>query len=194
MYNERPYRRPYRNTIGGIAAGIFIICLAVAIFLGGVSGHWFLPILFVGLAFASLIGSFSSYDHKAAYGGLQGFVWLLGLALCFWIGFWPWILLPLGVSIILGALAAPIMGGMRGSVFPPANQPYPPPYQPGQPYQPYQPGQPLPPYQQGQPYQPDQPYQPGQPPQQYQQGNQPPQQAPGPHQEVEQQHQTEQQS
>ena len=147
MYDERRYRKPYRNAIGGIAAGIFIICLAVAIFLGGVSGHWFLPILFVGLAFASLIGSFSSYDHRAAYGGLQGFVWLLGLALCFWIGFWPWILLPVGFSIILGALAAPIMGSMRSSVFPPTTQQYPPPY-------PYQPGQPLPPNQQSQPGEP----------------------------------------
>jgi len=157
MYDERRYRKPYKNPIGGIAAGIFIICLAVAIALGTLSWHWFLPILFVGLAFASLIGAFSSYDHKAAYGGLQGFVWLLGLALCFAIGFWPWILLPLGVSIILGALAGPIMSGMRSSVLPPANQQYPPPYQP------YQPGQPWPPYQQGQPGQPYQPYQPGQP-------------------------------
>jgi hypothetical protein len=188
MYDERRYRKPYRNAIGGIAAGIFIICLAVAIFLGGVSGHWFLPILFVGLAFASLIGSFSSYDHRAAYGGLQGFVWLLGLALCFWIGFWPWILLPLGFSIILGALAAPIMGSMRSSVIPPTTQQYPPPYpyQPGQPYQPYQPGQPLPPYQQGQPYQPGQPLPPYQ---QSQPEEQAPEQAPAASQEGEPQHQ-----
>ena len=145
MYNEKPYRRPYRNVIGGVAAGLFIIGLAVAIFLGGVNGNWFLPILFVGLAFASLIGAFSSYDRKAAYGGLQGFVWLLGLALCFVIGFWPWILLPIGCSIILGALAAPIMSGMHKAGYPPANPQYPPPYQP---YQPYQPGQPYQPAEQ----------------------------------------------
>lgn len=162
MYN----RKPYRNAIGGVAAGIFIIGLAVAIALGGISGPWFLPILFVGLAFAALIGAFSSYDQKAAYGGLQGFVWLLGLALCFAIGFWPWILLPIGVSIILGALAAPIMGGMRKAGYPPAYQQYPPPYQP---YQPYQTGQPYQPYQPGQPYQSGQPYQPGQPLPPYQQ-------------------------
>ena len=147
MYNENPYRKPYRNAIGGVAAGIFIIGLAVAISLGAISGHWFLPIFFGGLAFASLIGAFSSYDHKAAYGGLQGFVWFLGLALCFVIGFWPWILLPLGFSVILGALAAPIMSGMRSTVFPPANQQYPPPYQPYQPLPPYQPAQPIQPYQ-----------------------------------------------
>ena len=199
MYNEKPYRRPYRNVIGGVAAGLFIIGLAVAIFLGGINGNWFLPILFVGLAFASLIGAFSSYDRKAAYGGLQGFVWFLGLALCFVIGFWPWILLPIGCSIILGALAAPIMSGMHKAGYPPANPQYPPPYQP---YQPYQPGQPYQPYQPGQPYQSGQPYQPGQPLPPYQQGQpgqpyqpaeQPSQQAPVPSQEGEPQHQPVQQ-
>ncbi len=150
MYNEKPYRTPYKNPIGGIAVGILIICLAVAIYLGVLNWTWFLTILFVGLALAALIGAFSSYDPKAAYGGLQGFVWLLGLALCFAIGFWPWILLPLGVSIMLGALAVPIMNSMRRSVFPPANQQYPPPYQP------YQPGQPMP-WQQVQPGQASQP-------------------------------------
>ena len=120
MYNEKPYRTPYKNPIGGIAVGILIIGLAVAIYLGVPNWTWFLTILFVGLALSALIGGFSSYDPKAAYGGLQGFVWLLGLALCFAIGFWPWILLPLGVSIILGALAVPIMESMRRSVFPPA--------------------------------------------------------------------------
>ncbi len=188
MYNENPYRRPYRNAMGGVAAGIFIIGLAVAIFLGAISGQLFLPILFVGLAFASLIGAFSSYDHRAAYGGLQGFVWLLGLALCFAIGFWPWILLPIGFSMILGAFAAPIMSGMRSSAFPPANQQYPPPYQPHQPVQPYQP------YQSGQTYQPGQPlppYQPAQPVQPYQPAEQPSQPVPvtsqeGEHQPVQQ--------
>jgi hypothetical protein len=163
MHNEKPYRTPYKNPIGGIAVGILIICLAVAIYLGVLNWTWFLTILFVGLALCALVGGFSSYDPKAAYGGLQGFVWLLGLALCFATSFWPWILLPLGVSIILGALAVPIMESMRRSVYPPANPQYPPPYQPGQPYQPYQPGQPWPPYQQGQPYQPYQQAQPGQP-------------------------------
>ena len=157
MYNETPARTPYKNPIGGIAVGIFIIGLAVAIYLGVLNWTWFLTILFVGLALSALIGGFSSYDPKAAYGGLQGFVWLLGLALCFAIGFWPWILLPLGVSIMLGAVAVPIMESMRRSVFPPANRHYPPTYQP------YQPGQPWPPYQQGQPGQPYQPYQTSQP-------------------------------
>jgi hypothetical protein len=137
MYENRHYqsRKPYQNSLGVLAVGIFLIALAVAIFLGSVTWHIFLPILFVGLAFASLLGSFSSYQHKTAYSGLHGFVWLLGLALCFAIGFWPWILLPLGVSMILGALAAPVMGGLsRGlpPTYPPSRSP--------QPYQPYQQG------------------------------------------------------
>lgn len=161
MYDNRQYRhrKPYQNSLGGLAVGIFLIALAVAIFLGSVTWHIFLPILFVGLAFASLLGAFSSYQHKAAYGGLQGFVWLLGLALCFAIGFWPWILLPIGISMMLGALAVPVMGGLSRGL-PPVYPPYQAPYQPGQPYQPYQP---------------------------YQQGDQPPQQAAGTPQESEQQ-------
>ncbi len=171
MYDNRLNRRLYRNAIGGVVAGIIVICLAVAIYLGAFSGNWFLPILFVALAFAALVGCLTASDRKVAYGGLYGVVWFLGLALCFWIGFWPWILLPVGFSIILGALAAPILSGVRNVSYPPANQQYPSPYQP---YQPYQPGQPLPPYQ---------------PPQQSEQGNQPLQQEAGTHQEVEQQHQ-----
>ena len=135
MYENRHYRKPYQNPLGGLAGGIFIIALALAIFLGGIGWNVFLPILFVGLAFASLLGAFSSYNHKTAYGGLHGFVWLLGLALCFAIGFWPWILLPVGVSMMLGALAAPVIGGLNRGL-PPTYPPYQAPYQPGQPYQP----------------------------------------------------------
>jgi hypothetical protein len=174
MYDNRHNRRIYGSAIGGIIAGVLIICLAVAIFLWGFSATWFLPILFLCLALASLIGCITATDRKAAYGSLYGVVWFLGLALCFWINFWPWILLPVGFSIILGALAAPILGAMRNGSYPPANQQYPPTYQP---YQPYQPGQPLP------------PYQPYWPPQQSEQGNQEVQQESGTEQEVEEQHQ-----
>jgi hypothetical protein len=180
MYDNRSNGRIYRNAIGGIIAGIFVICMAVAIFFWGFSANWFLPILFLGLGLASLIGCITASDRKAAYGSLYGVVWFLGLAFCFWIGFWPWILLPVGFSIILGALAVPILGVMRNESYPPANQQYPPTYQPNQPYQP---GQPLPPYQS------NPPYQPYWPPQQSEQGDHELQQEPGTQQEVEQQHQ-----
>jgi hypothetical protein len=171
MYNDRSNVRIYRNAIGGVIAGIFIICLAVAIYLWGFSADWFLPILFLGLGLASLIGSFTSPNRKAAYGSLYGVVWFLGLSLCFWIGFWPWILLPVGFSIILGALAAPILGAMRNGNYPPANQQYPATYQPYQPYQSLLPQQPY------------------WSPQQEEQGNQELHQEQDTQQEVEQQHQ-----
>ena len=171
MYNDGSKVRSSLNAMGGIITGIFIICMAVAIYLWGFSADWYLPILFLVLGLASLIGCFTAPNHKAAYGSLYGVVWFLGLSLCFWIGFWPWILLPVGFSIILGALAAPILGATRKESYPPANQQYP------STYQPYQPYQPLPP---------QQPYW---SPQQSEQGDQELQQEQGTQQEVEQQHQ-----
>ena len=132
MYNNGSHVRIYRDAMGGIIAGIFVICLAVAIFLGGFSTNWFLPVLFLGLGLASLIGCITAPNRKTAYGSLYGVVWFLGLSFCFWIGFWPWILLPVGFSIILGALATPILGALRNGSYPPANQQYPPTYQPYQ--------------------------------------------------------------
>lgn len=158
----RQMRRRYRNPMGGLAVGIFIIGLAFAIYFSSfIGGNLFLPILFAGLAFCALFGAASSGDPRGLYGGLQGFTWLMGLALCFLIGFWPWILLPVGVSIILGALYSPITTGISNTGFmsmPQANQP--------------------PPQQYQQPYQPP-----------YQEGYQPPPQAPGAYQEGGQQYQ-----
>ncbi len=167
-YNRRMNR--YRNPMRGLAVGIFFIGLAFAIYFSNTFGLSFLAIFFAGLAICSLIGAASSGNPRALYGGLHSFTWLMGLALCFWIGFWPWILLPVGVSIILGALYNPITSGINSSGFmttPPPLQQY---QQPQQPYQPYQQGyQPPPPapgtYQEG-----GQQYQyPPQPKQQYDQ-------------------------
>ena len=134
-YDRRQMRHRYRNPLGGLAVGIFIIGLAFAFYFSNISGwNLFLPILFAGLAFVSLFGAASSGHPQSIYGGLQGFTWLMGLALCFLIGFWPWILLPLGVSIILGALYNPITTGIRNTGFmvvPPANQSPPPQQAPG---------------------------------------------------------------
>jgi hypothetical protein len=160
-YYRRQYRRQYRNPLRGVAAGIFIIGLAFAFaFSHSFGGNLFLPILFLGLAFCSLLGSASSLNPRGIYGGLQSFTWLAGLALCFVIGFWPWILIPVGVSMILGALYTPIITGLVGAGFLAAMQP----------------NQPPPQYQQP-------PY-----PQEYQQGYQPQQQAPGTYQEGGQQY------
>jgi hypothetical protein len=178
MYDDRYTRRynrrmnRYRNPMRGLATGIFFIFLAFAFYFSNSfnNSHLFLPILFAGLAFVSLFGAASSGNPRGIYGGLYPFVWLLGLALCFLIGFWPWILLPIGACLILGALYNPITTGLASSGFM-ANQPPPQQYQQtNQPYQPYDQGyQPPPPapgtYQEG-----GQQYQyPPQPKQQYDQ-------------------------
>ncbi len=185
MYDDRYYRRQmrrrYRNPLGGLAVGIFIIGLAFAFYFSNTfGGNLFLPILFAGLAFVSLFGSASSGNPQGIYGGLQGFTWLMGLALCFLIGFWPWILLPVGVSIILAALYSPITTGINNTGFmagPQANQPPPQQYQ-----QPYQQGyQPPPQPQAPGPYEGGQQYQ--YPPQPKQEQDQP-QAQPPPQQEM----------
>jgi hypothetical protein len=84
---------------GGLAGGIFFFGLVAAI----LSGH-FLPVFLVALAICTLVGSLSSSKAQAIYGGFQGFVFFLGLAVCSVVGFWPWILVVLGIAAILGSL------------------------------------------------------------------------------------------
>ena len=143
-YNRRMNR--YRNPMRGIATGIFFIFLAFAFYFSNTfNSNLFLPIFFAGLALVSLIGAASSGNPRGIYGGLYPFVWLLGLALCFLIGFWPWILLPIGVCIILGALYNPITTGLSNSGLV-SDQPTPQQYQQtNQPYQPYEQGYQTPP-------------------------------------------------
>ncbi len=157
---RRANRRYYRSTLGGISGGVFFLGLALAFGLSSAfGGHLFLPIFFVGMALCALIGSATSMNPRGLYGGLQGFVFLIGLGICFLVGFWPWILVVLGVSCILGALYVPLTAGLMGAGIFAAmqndqqqyNQPYQPPAQPYQPpTQPYPQGQePYQSYQQG---------------------------------------------
>ena len=123
--------RNTRSFFGGISGGIVLIGLALSFALGGFN----LPIFFVALALAALVGSFSSHNPRGVYGGIQGFFWLLILALFFATGFnWIWFLVAAGISAILGALAQPIIAGLGGlTAFGMTRQ------QPPQPY--YQPPQ-----------------------------------------------------
>lgn len=113
-------RNAARSVFGGISGGFFLIGLAIAFWVSSqFNGDLFLPILFATLAFTSLFGSLSSLNPKAVYGSLYGFAWLLGLGILFLpgVGFWPWILVLVGISAIISACARPIIvffgGGIR---------------------------------------------------------------------------------
>jgi len=184
-------RNPAQSVFGGISGGIFLIGLAIAFWVSSqFSGDLFLPILFATLAFTSVFGSISSLNPKAVYGSLYGFVWLLGLGILFLpgVGFWPWILVLVGISAIISALARPIMVSFMGGIrIMSANQqpqsaaeykePQYPPYQEGyqpaeEPYQEenkqyqYPPSQPQPKYDQPQYEEPQVQYPQEMPPQQ----------------------------
>lgn len=158
MYNNKDDRRYRRyRTLSGLATGIFIISLAFAFYLSERFGwQLFVPILFAGGAFVSLFVAASSGNPRVIYGGLHSFTWLLSLGILFspWVSFWPWILIPVGVSVILGALYTPIVTWLYRSGL--VTNPPPPRY--------YQ--QPYPPYQD--------------PPEPKQQDNQPPAESPQP--------------
>ena len=100
MIAQKQYGRP-RKTVraavfGTLAGGIFFFGLAVAI----LSGH-FWPVFLAALAIGWLIGFLSWSNPQAVYVGSQGFVFFLCLAVCTVVGWWPWILVMLGISAIL---------------------------------------------------------------------------------------------
>jgi len=168
------YRNRRRNPVRRFLGLVILVIVMIAIFSGNVFGSgFFLPLLMVVLAFSTLIGSFFSLNPRGIYGGLQGFVWFLGLALCFALSsFWPWILLPIVISALLSILARPIIAALLGlGIFSALNmhRPVQPLYTP--PTQPYQP--PVQPYSLPQ----EQQYQ------AYNQGYQPPTQQPPSYQE-----------
>lgn len=142
-----------RNSVAnGVSGGIVILGVALALAFGGFN----LTIFFIALAIATLVSALGSLNPHRMYGSLQGFFWLLILALFFATDNWIWFLVGAGISAIMGALFKPIIASLMGlGLASMANQP------PQQPY--YQPSQPP-----QQPY-----YQPSQ--QSYEQGYRPPQ-------------------
>src|SRR5581483_6514742 len=120
---------------GSLSSGLFFFGLAIAI----VSGH-FLPIWFITLGLCALVGSLSTDNRQANFGGFQGFVFFLGLTICSIFGWWPWILVTFGVSAVLGSWSGAIPKRSKQACVQP--QPL---YQPSsaqseQAYQPYQEG------------------------------------------------------
>lgn len=99
-----------RTITGGISSVIILIGLALAFVFGGFN----LPIFFIALAFAILIGSLGSSDPNNVYGGIHGFFWMLILSLFFITGSWIWFLGGAGISVLLAIMMCPILGALAG--------------------------------------------------------------------------------
>lgn len=144
------YRNPMRSIAGGLSGAIVLLGLALSFAFGGFN----LVIFFIALAFAVLIGSFSSLNPRGVSGGLIGAMWMIMLALFFATGSWLWFLVGAALSAIISAFIRPLTAFLLGlGIFGLAStnqQPQQPYYSPTSNQQPY-PSQPQQ-YQQG--YQP----------------------------------------
>lgn len=91
----------HRDEMGGAAGGILLVGIGV-IFLAGID---FFPWILVVIGLAGVPGSVAS---KGFWAGLQGAVWMIGLALLFaFDAFWPGILILVGLSMLAGSLVRP---------------------------------------------------------------------------------------
>jgi len=97
-------RDSVRSIASGISGAIVLLGLALAFALGGFN----LPVFFVALAFAVLVGSFGSLNPRGVFGALYGFFGLLILALYFATHSWLWFLVGAAIATLLSALAKPI--------------------------------------------------------------------------------------
>lgn len=70
--------RDRRSNANRIAAGIVILGLVLVVTTG--SGGLNVPIFFVALAFASLVGSLGTPNRASILGGMHAFIWLLVFA------------------------------------------------------------------------------------------------------------------
>ena len=97
--------KKYYETLSG---GIFLIGLGLLFLTRW--GIW--PWILVVIAFAQLPMLLA---RNQGWAGWQGFFWLVGLALLFASGhFWPWVLILVGVSILIGAITKDAAGSPFG--------------------------------------------------------------------------------
>ena len=97
-------KRGQKEALEGASGGIMLIGIGV-LFLVDEIDFW--PWILVVIGLASLPGSVA---RKGFWAGIQGFVWMVGLALLFATDtFWPGILILIGVSILAGAVVRPPM-------------------------------------------------------------------------------------
>ncbi|RAQ98327.1 hypothetical protein A4R35_22495 [Thermogemmatispora tikiterensis] len=122
----RAYRwqqRLYAGPLAGLGTVVMLITfagVAYALF----SGRWGLlfPLFFAGLAVSCL---FQSLARGRLIAGLNGFVWLLAIALLMVNGSWSWLLLALLFSIIISSLGSSLTGlfGVQGPTPTPVSPP-----------------------------------------------------------------------
>jgi hypothetical protein len=116
-----------RRASGGISAAIFILGLIFALSINPFN----LPIFFASMAFAILVGSFSSGKPGAVYGGIIGGMWMFILALFFVTHIWLLFLVGVLIIILMGTLFKPFISGLNRIPFTYThNQPNQPYYQP----------------------------------------------------------------
>jgi len=89
-----------RSTANRVAGGIALFGLILAFTTG--SGGPNVPIFFVALAFAALIGSLGTPNRASVLGGLHAFVWLLAVAIFISTGSAHIFFLGIMASILLG--------------------------------------------------------------------------------------------
>jgi hypothetical protein len=97
-------KRSHKDEMGGLSGGIMLIGLGI-LFLVDDIGFW--PWILAVIGLASLPGSIAA---EGLWAGLQGAIWMIGLAFLFALGIiWPGILILIGLSTIAGALVKPPM-------------------------------------------------------------------------------------
>jgi hypothetical protein len=93
--------RNQKSALEGASGGIFLIGLGI-LFLSKVD---FFPWILVVIGLASLPGSVA---REGFWAGMQGFIWLVGLAILFATDtIWPGILILAGLSILAGSIVRP---------------------------------------------------------------------------------------
>lgn len=98
-----------KQAFDGLTAGILLAGVGVLLLVDSLS---FWPWILVVLGLSSVPGSIA---RDGLWAGLQGVVWMGGLALLFYYQlFWPGILILIGASLMVGAVVRPHgFGGKR---------------------------------------------------------------------------------
>ena len=96
--------RGSKSKLEGASGGIFLIGLGVLFLIDEIP---FFPWILLVFGLAGLPGSIA---NKGLWAGLQGLIWMGGLAVLFAIDLiWPGILILIGLSMVAGAIERPPM-------------------------------------------------------------------------------------